>query len=122
MITGRVNSNLEAIIRIGVQDSRDDYHTFDCVIDTGFDGFIALPDDIIQELGLVRRGNRRIILVNDTEASMPVYLGMVAWHGEPVEVSVLGTEQEFLVGAALLENNTLTVQVWNGGDVLIEQR
>ncbi len=70
-------------------------------MDTGFDGFIALPVDTIQELGLVRRGNRRTVLIN-AEAFMPVYLGVVGWHEEQVEVSVLQTEQEYLVGMALL--------------------
>ena len=101
MIAGRVNSDLEAIIRIGVHDSQGDLHTFECVMDTGFDGFIALPVDTIQELGLVRRGNRRTVLIN-AEAFMPVYLGVVGWHEEQVEVSVLQTEQEYLVGMALL--------------------
>ena len=69
MIAGKVNSDLEAIIRISVEDNQVNYHIYDCVVDTGFDGFIALPADTIQELRLVPRGNRRIILINDTEAS-----------------------------------------------------
>ena len=122
MIAGRVNSNLEAIIRISVEDNRGNYHTFDCVVDTGFDGFIALPADTIQELGLVPRGNRRIVLIDDTEVLMPVYLGAVAWQGELLEVSFLQTEWEFLIGTSLIENNTVTIQAWDGGEVLIEER
>ena len=122
MIAGRVNSDLEAIVRIGVEDNRGYYRTFDCVVDTGFDGFIALPADTIQDLGLVQRGNRRVVLINDTVALMPFYLGAVAWQGELLEVSVLQTEWEFLIGTALIENNTVTLEVWDGGEVLIEER
>jgi hypothetical protein len=53
---------------------------------------------------------------------MPVYLAVVDWRGELLEVTVLQTEQELLVGMAFLETSTLTVQVWDGGEVLIESR
>lgn len=120
MITGRVNGDLEAIVQLRVEDNRGNYHAFDCVLDTGFDGFVALPTDTIQELRLISRGSRRTALINDTEAMIPVYLATVDWRGELSEVSVMQSEQDFLVGMALLENSTLTVQVWNGGSVLIE--
>lgn len=122
MITGRVNGDLEALVQISVEDNRGNYRAFECVLDTGSDGFVAVPADIIQELGLISRGSRRTGLVNDTEAMIPVYLAVVAWRGELSEVSVLQTEQDFLVGMALLENSTLIVEVWDGGNVLIEPR
>lgn len=122
MITGRVNSDLEAIVPISVKNNRGSYHAFDCVLDTGFDGFVALPEGTIQELGLVSRGSRRTGLLNDSEAMIPVYLAAVDWRGELSEVSVLQSEQDFLVGMALLENSTLTIQAWDGGEVFIEER
>ena len=122
MITGRVNRFLEAIVQISVEDNRGNYHTFDCVVDSGFDGFVALPADTIQKLELISRGSRQTGLVNDTGAMIPVYLATVAWRGELSEVSVMQTEPDFLVGTALLENSTLTVQVWDGGSVMIEPR
>ena len=122
MIVGRVNNDLEAIVGIVLQDSSNDFHTFQCVLDTEYDGFLALPVNVIEQLGLVPRGHRIATLVNSNEVSMPVYLATVDWHGEQLEVSVLQTEHEFLVGAALLENCTVTIQVWDGGEVLIEER
>ena len=122
MIAGRVNSDLEAVVQMSVEDNRGNYQALDCVLDTGFDGFVALPTDTIQELGLISRGSRRTALINDPEAMIPVYLATVDWGGELPEVSVLQSEQDFLVGTALLENSTLTVQVWDGGNVLIEPR
>ena len=122
MIFGTTNSDLEAMVSIDVQDSTGDFHAFQCVVDTGYDGFVALPADAIQRLGLVSRGHRRTILVNGAAVFMPVYLGAVTWHGQPMEVSVLQTEQEFLVGMALIEGSTLAIQVWDGGEVLIEGR
>lgn len=122
MIAGQVNGDLEAVIEIHVQDYQDNIHTFQCVLDTGFDGFLSLPADVIQRLGLAGRGHRETTLSDDTVIFLPVYLGIVVWQGEMLEIYVLEGGQEFLVGTALLENSTLTVQVWDGGDVLIEPR
>ena len=121
-MAGRVNGDLEAIVQVSMEDNRGNYHAFDCVVDTGFDGFVALPADTIQELGLISRGRRQTGLVNDSEAMLPVYLAIVDWRGEFSEVSVLQTEQDFLVGMALLENSTLTIQVWDGGSVTVDPR
>jgi clan AA aspartic protease len=122
MIAGRVNSDLEAAVEIRLQDIRGDFHSFQCVIDSGFTGFLTLPTEVIQLLDLVPRGNRQITLVSGTVVMMPVYLAVVDWRGELLEVTVLQTEQELLVGMAFLETSTLTVQVWDGGEVLIESR
>ena len=51
-----------------------------------------------------------------------MYDGIVYWHGQPVAVTVLETQRESVIGMALLENSTLTVQVWDGGEVRIEPR
>jgi hypothetical protein len=81
---------------------------------------LTAPD--IQGLGLIPRGSRTIHLVDDIETSLPVYLGTVTWHDQQLEISILETEGQPLIGMALLENNTLTIQVWDGGEVRIEPR
>ena len=122
MIFGSVNRDLEAVVEVEVEDDKGEFHGFSCVLDTGFDGFVTLPTQVIQRLGLVQSEVRRTLLVDAVQIFLPLYWGTVNWCEQLMEVPILGTEQEFLVGAALLENSTLTVQVWNGGDVLIEQR
>ena len=122
MIAGSVNKDLEAVVDIAVQDDQGELHNFQCVLDTGFDGFIALPEQVVQRLGLVQTAVRKTFLVDDLEQFFPLYWGIVNWCGETIEVSVLGTTQEFMVGMALLENSTLTIEVWDGGEVLIEPR
>ena len=122
MIVGSVNRSLEAIVEVAVQDVKGEFHDFHCVLDTGFDGFIALPVQVLQRLGLAQSEVRRTLLVDNVEIFLPLYWGTVNWCGEFLEVPVLGTEREFLVGAAMLENSTLTVQVWDGGEVLVEER
>jgi predicted aspartyl protease len=122
MIHGRINSNLEAVAEIRLLDQQGHVQEFQCVLDTGFDGFLMLTAPDIQGLGLIPRGSRTIHLVDDIETSLPVYLGTVTWHDQQLEISILETEGQPLIGMALLENNTLTIQVWDGGEVRIEPR
>ena len=53
---------------------------------------------------------------------MPRYSAKVSWHGQLVEVEVLQTEGESAIGMSLLENSIVKLQVWDGGEVLIEER
>ena len=122
MMTGRVNWRLEATIRIGIQDAAGDLHYFECVLDTGYDGDIALPSIMIERLGLVSLGLRDSALANSDIVPLPIHRGIASWHERLIEVEVMGTRREFVIGMALLENSTLTVQAWDGGEVLIEER
>ncbi|MDJ0660280.1 MAG: hypothetical protein QNJ42_12430 [Crocosphaera sp.] len=57
MITGTVNADFEAIITLSICNSDGKVHTQDAIIDTGFNGWLSLPPDLIAQLNL--RGKRR---------------------------------------------------------------
>jgi clan AA aspartic protease len=122
MMTGRVSWQLEAIVNVEIQDAEGYFHTLQCTLDTGFDGDIALPSGAIERLGLVTADIIRVTLANGTRVSMPRYSAKVSWHGQLVEVEVLQTEGESAIGMSLLENSIVKLQVWDGGEVLIEER
>ena len=107
---------------IEVQGADGYLHRFRCVLDTGFDGYIALPAASIRRLGLTLVGPRDTTFLDGFSTLVPVFDGIVSWHGQLVQVTVLQTVRESLIGMGLLENSTLMVQVWNGGNVLIEPR
>ncbi len=122
MITGRVNWHLEATVNVEIQDSNGYLDTFQCTLDTGFDGDVALPSATTVRLGLVSSDSRRVTLGNGDRVFMPTYSANVFWHRQLVEVEVLQTERESVIGMSLLENSIITLQVWDGGQVLIEER
>ncbi len=122
MINGRINWLLEATVYVEIQDAAGGLHRFECILDTGFDGDIALPLAAIRRLGLVLSGRRFTILGNGDGVFMYTYVGTALWHGGQTQVTVLQTAGESAIGMSLLENNTITMQVWDGGDVLIEER
>ena len=122
MINGRVNWLLEAIVQVGVQDAAGDLRYFECVLDTGYDGDIALPSALIRRLGLASTGYRDSALANSDIVQLPIYRGIASWHGRLIDVEVMGTQRESVIGMSLLENSTLTIQAWDGGEVIIEER
>jgi predicted aspartyl protease len=51
MIKGRVNAHREALIPLPLRDSQGEERAIEAVIDTGYNGFLTLPPDLIKLLG-----------------------------------------------------------------------
>lgn len=119
MIGGLVNDELEAVVTVAVADADEVYHPFDFVVDTGFSGHLALPDDVIRRLGLRLRIRSSTIQAIGT-APANFYGGAVLWHRRRRQIVVLETDGEYLLGMAMLLGSTLTVAAHPGGAVTIE--
>ena len=52
MIAGIVNADFEAIISLSICDSEGNIYAQDAIIDTGFNGWLSLPPDLIDQLNL----------------------------------------------------------------------
>src|SRR6185295_9948433 len=91
MITGSVNTDYEAIIRLRVQGPLGHEHEVDAIIDTGFNGFLTLPPLLVSELGLARLSRGRALLANGSEELFDIHGVTVVWDGELplVEVDLL---------------------------------
>src|SRR4051794_867893 len=119
MISGTVNAQLEAVIRLRVRGPGGVELDFDAVIDTGFTSSLTLPAMAVTALGLVRQSGGSAVLGDGSVRSFDVYAAEVAWDGNwrPVLVSAVG--DEVLVGMRLLAGHELRVAVVPGGPVEI---
>ncbi len=54
----------------------------DTVIDTGFDGFLSLPSEVIVRLGLSWTISNLAALGDGSEALFDFYTGTVIWDGQ----------------------------------------
>jgi predicted aspartyl protease len=52
MISGIVNTDFEAITSLSICDSEGKIYTQDAIVDTGFNGWLSLPPDLIDGLNL----------------------------------------------------------------------
>lgn len=92
----------------------------EAVVDTGFNGEIILPTELIRRLGYRYVGTAGGVLADGSGSEMDYCSGSLSWHGEKLEVVVLAGEGAPLVGMGLLEGSRLTVDAVPGGEVVIE--
>ena len=120
MITGVVNADYEAVIRLQLQGPRGQEREVDAIIDTGFNGFLALSPVLVTALGLTRLSRGRVILANGREELFDIYGVTVLWDDQPRYVEADAVDTTPLVGMALLDGYDLYVQVVGGGRVVIQ--
>ena len=125
MIRGKVERNadggLEPWIAISVADSDGDMLHLEVIVDTGFTGWLMLPASVIDRLGLTRQGTHLSVTASGAADSFDYYETRAPWHGQSRRVEVLQSIDQFLLGTELLEGCRVTVDAWEGGDVIIEE-
>lgn len=120
MISGVVTANGEAIIRLELLGPDGGRREIEAVMDTGFNGFLTLPNDVISALGLPLAGDRRATLADESEVSMDMHLAHIIWHeGREYDILVLRAEGGPLLGMELLHGNRVVLDVIEDGDVSI---
>ena len=120
MITGIVTVAREAVISLTVRGPNGQEQEIEAVIDTGFDGSLTLPPALITALGLPWRRRGRALLVDGNESVFEIYEATVIWDGTIRRVSVDEVDVVPLVGMALLYGYELTVQIVEGGRVILK--
>ena len=122
VLVGRVEpvNILEARVSIAVAGPSREFREMEFVVDTGFSGELTLPESLIRELRLTLYRNRRVRIADNHLIDIPSYHGLVQWHGRVLPVLVYQSENPRpLLGAAMLENCRLTVDMREGGPVTI---
>jgi clan AA aspartic protease len=120
MMSGVVNSNNEAIIKIAVSRIDSPKITVDAVIDTGFTSFLSLPLSIITELDLPWNFRDLGTLGDGSEVVFEIYKAVVIWDGHNQVIDVAASDAEPLVGMGLLYGFKLQIEAIEGGRVTIE--
>ena len=119
MITGKITINREAIIELEVIGLNQSREKVEAVIDTGFNGYLTLPNDLINYLKLQRAGSRHVTLGDGNVVVLDVYLAMVLWHGQQREVLAVQADGGALIGMSLLYGNRVMLEIIDDGDVTI---
>lgn len=121
MIHGKVSTNREATIELNVSGPNRQLQRTEVVIDTGFNGYLTLPKNLIHDLKLPFVGNRRATLGDGNTVVLDVYLATVSWHGKAREVLALQADGGPLLGMSLLAGNRVTLDVVDDGDVVVDE-
>jgi clan AA aspartic protease len=119
MIVGQVNTFFEAVVRLSVRGSSQANHEIEAVIDTGYNGFLTLPPDLISALGLPFRRKSSAVLGDGRSTLFSVHEATIIWDSRLHRIPVDAAATDPLVGMRLLQGQELTVHVVEGGDVSI---
>ena len=117
MITGIVNADFEPIIPLSICGSDGKVYTQEAIVDTGFNGWLSLPPDLIAELNLKWKRRGRAILGDGTECVFDVYEAVLVWDGNFLTIPIDEADSDPLVGMSLMEGCQLMVQVFEGGHI-----
>ena len=121
MIRGKVSSDQQALVTVDIMDGEGCFQPLEVVLDTGFTGYLTLPSESIQELGLPSVGRRTFELANGELFEFEAYLAAVSWHGSLSDALVLKSDSAPLLGMTLLWGSRVTVDAQTDGEVTIEE-
>ncbi len=119
MMTGEVNTLHEAVLRIVVRGPEGEEREVTAVVDTGFDGSLTLPPDLVAELGLPFLVRGVALLGDGSRSPFDAHEGLVFWNGQPRRISVEVADTEPLLGMGLMYGSELTIEILEGGMVSI---
>ncbi|MEM8830811.1 MAG: clan AA aspartic protease [Cyanobacteria bacterium P01_G01_bin.19] len=120
MMQGFVNQNCEAIVKVAVGYGSQRKQIIDAVIDTGFTGFLSLPQSIITSLRLPWYFRDVGTLGDGSEVIFEMYKATVIWDGREKIIDVAASEADPLIGMSLLYGFRIQIDAVKGGVVTIE--
>jgi clan AA aspartic protease len=120
MIDGAV-FNSQATVGIDVQNGSGQFVRIFAIVDTGYNGSIALPSKTISELALQFGGYRAAKLADGSKITLTMHTGRVIWHERPRVVSVAEGAFAPIVGMALIRGSRLAIDATDGGRVTITE-
>ena len=120
MIEGTVNAAYVPIVTLAVEGPSGQVREIEAVVDTGFNGYLTLPPGLISEMGLPFLAGKRATLADGSEVTFPSYRIVVLWEGEPREIEADAAGITPLVGMRMLDEHDLSIQVREGGRVVIQ--
>jgi clan AA aspartic protease len=119
---GRVDEGgREAILPLRVIGRSGVRTEVEAVVDTGFTGSLCLPPEIVRSLSMPFVGRGVAVLADGSTVETSYHRARILWHGRERPIQVLVTQGGPLAGMTLLRGSILTVAVWPGGEVTVEE-
>jgi predicted aspartyl protease len=117
MIIGHVTPNLQATIRLHIEDSSGQTQAIDVTHDTGFSSFMNLPAARVANLGLTWIFQQDVQLADGSGVRADVHAAVVVWDGRPRKIDVHAGGVDQLIGMRMLAGHDVRMRVVDGGPV-----
>jgi clan AA aspartic protease len=119
MITGTV-VGLRMLVGVPLRLPNQPDIIIECVVDTGFEGALALPPDAVAVLGLPFYQEIYANLADNSDVSVDAHRATIVWKGHELDVAVLAMGRRPLLGTALLAGKELVAQFVDNGPVTVD--
>ena len=119
MIRGRVDAQRQAWVQLEIEQGDGHFEPIETVVDTGFDGHLALPREVIGRMRVKLDEPVDVYLATGSREKVNTWLGNVLWHNRLLSVLILEASGPPLLGMELMEDSQLTMQPRINGHVLI---
>jgi clan AA aspartic protease len=115
---GQVNDDLEPLIRLQFLTGA----TIECLVDTGFNGGLMLPEEFVQESNLPFVGEQTFRVAGQRELYLArTALAGIVWLGDEFDIEVAVSETGFaLIGAELMIDCRLEID-YTASTIVIEK-
>ena len=111
---------LQALLNVSIRLPDQPDFAIEFVVDTGFEGALALPPDAVITLGLPFYQGIYANLADNSNVSVDAYRATIVWKGQELTVAVLAMGSRPLLGTALLAGNEFVAQFVDNGLVTVE--
>ena len=115
MIEGLIDQNLEAWVRLCVHHAGKT-HEIDCLMDTGFNGYLAVSESIVRSLDLDLKDIQKGITADGRSSYFNTVDLQVTWHGRTTVVRAQVLDEP-LLGTRMLRGSELRA-VWKSGNLV----
>ncbi|MBI3822249.1 MAG: clan AA aspartic protease [Planctomycetes bacterium] len=104
MIRGVV-TQFKARVPVQVRGSEGQRLTIQAAVDTGFNGMLALPAEVIASLGLPWESEGSGVLADGRISYFDIYTATVLWHGRIRTITVSGLDMYPSIRMGLLDGD-----------------
>ena len=119
MIEGQINDQYEAIITLTVNSPDGVTEEVEAVVDTGFNGFLCLPETVVQRLHLQYLNSTTAFMADDRRRILRIHQAQIDWDGSSKTVEAHASGATALVGMQLMQDHRLEMDIRIGGAVRI---
>ncbi|CAN5229631.1 hypothetical protein BH20ACI1_BH20ACI1_21020 [soil metagenome] len=107
---GVVNKYLEAVLQIRLTNGA----TIECVLDTGFNGWLLLPRKFVEANSLLFVGREEVVMVEEISTEIDTAAAEVNWLGSNLLFHTFVSEtDEALIGVEMLVDSILEIDYKN---------
>ena len=118
MIVGHVRDHMPRVV-LGIRGLNGTLQV-EFIVDTGFDGDLAMPIELVNRLDASGIGEQIAVLAGKVVRYTDAFRVDVIWDGAPRRLEAMSVDGSPLLGGMALDGSLLQVEMRDGGEVTIE--